>query len=216
MGLFIYWWHIPKKILRNFYNALIFWSNRLFYWDECTTMHGACLNYVHSSPLHCLHTCIAWVAWPSKGLTREWQLRLGAGHRQSLWVGWVMWMGNQVTIEVPSWRQWRMSRKKAQRPQVNIQEGKRLMIIKLRKYNEIGELLIETETTGLQGHVCYWDRGGRVSVTTVAVCMGRKEMGVWTWHRGTYSWSLSQEWEQVCMQQLWSNQRSVSLKIRWK
>jgi len=53
--------------LRNFYNALIFWSNRLFYWDECTTMHDACSNYVHSSPLHCLHMCVAWVAWPGLG-----------------------------------------------------------------------------------------------------------------------------------------------------
>ena len=43
------------------------------------------------------------------------------------------------------------------------------MIIKLGKYNEIGELIIEKETTGLQGHVCYWDRGQRVSVSKVAV-----------------------------------------------
>ena len=47
------------------------------------------------------------------------------------------------------------------------------MIIKLERYNEIGELLIGIGTTGLQGHICYWDRGQRVSVTMVAVCMGR-------------------------------------------
>jgi len=60
-----------------------------------------------------------------------------------------------------------------QSPQGNIQEGQRLMIIKLERYNEIGELLIGIGTTGLQGHICYWDRGQRVSVTMVAVCMGR-------------------------------------------
>ena len=45
-----------------------------------------------------------------------------------------------------------MSRIEAQGPQGNIQEGKRLMIIELERYNEIGELLIENRTTGLQGH----------------------------------------------------------------
>jgi len=31
------------------------------------------------------------------------------------------------------------------------------MIIKLGKYNEVGELLIGVNTTGLLGHVSYWD-----------------------------------------------------------
>jgi len=48
------------------------------------------------------------------------------------------------------------------------------MIIELKKDNEVGTLLIETDATGLQGHVCYRDRGRKVSVTTVAVHMGRK------------------------------------------
>jgi len=52
------------------------------------------------------------------------------------------------------------------------------MIIKLRKYNEVGELLIEMVTTGFQGHVCYQDGGQRVSVTTAAVHMGVKERGM--------------------------------------
>jgi len=52
------------------------------------------------------------------------------------------------------------------------------MIIELGKYNEIGELPIENGTTGLQGHICYWDEGWRVSVTMVAVCMGVEEMGM--------------------------------------
>ena len=51
------------------------------------------------------------------------------------------------------------------------------MIIELRKYNEVRELLIETETTGSWGHVCYWDTGQKISVTMAAVCKGRKETG---------------------------------------
>ena len=46
------------------------------------------------------------------------------------------------------------------------------MIIKLRKYNGIGKLLIENRTTGSQGHVSYQDRGQEASVTRVAVHMG--------------------------------------------
>ena len=67
------------------------------------------------------------------------------------------------------------------------------MIIKLEKYNEIGELLIENRTTGSQGHICYWDRDWRVSVTRAAVCMEVKGMGMQTGHRGTYNQSPSQE-----------------------
>jgi len=68
--------------------------------------------------------------------------------------------------------------------------GQRLMIIELRKYNEIGELLIETEMTGSWGHICYQDGGQRVSVTMAAVHMGKKETGARTGHRCTYSRSL--------------------------
>ena len=67
------------------------------------------------------------------------------------------------------------------------------MIIKLRKYNEIGELLIENRTTGSQGQVSYQDGDQRVSVTRAAVCMGVKEMGMQTGHRGAYNWPPSQE-----------------------
>jgi len=38
--------------------------------------------------------------------------------------------------------------------------GGRLMIIELRKYNSAEELLIETRTTGSQGHVYYWAKTG--------------------------------------------------------
>ena len=54
------------------------------------------------------------------------------------------------------------------------------MIIKLGKYNEVRELLIENRTTGSQGHVCYQDRGWRISVARAAVNMGVEEMGVQT------------------------------------
>ena len=80
-----------------------------------------------------------------------------------------------------------MSRIEVEGPQGDIQEGQRLMIIKLERYNEIRELFIENRATGSQGHVCYWDGGRRVSVTTVAVHMGVKEMRMQTGHRGTYN-----------------------------
>jgi len=56
--------------------------------------------------------------------------------------------------------------------------GIRLMIIKLRKYNEIGELLIENGTAGSQAQVSYQDRLREASVTRAAVCMGVKETGM--------------------------------------
>ena len=87
----------------------------------------------------------------------------------------------------------RVSKIEAQSPQGDVQEGKRLVIIKLEGYNEIGELLIQNRTTGLQGHICYWDGGQRVFVTMAAVCMGVKEMGMQTGHRGAYNQPLSQE-----------------------
>ena len=52
------------------------------------------------------------------------------------------------------------------------------MIIKLGKYNEIGELLIENITTGLQGQICHQDGDQRVSVTRAAVCMEVKGTGM--------------------------------------
>jgi len=64
------------------------------------------------------------------------------------------------------------------------------MIIELERYNKIRELLIENGTTGSQGHVCYWDKGQRVSVTMAAVWMGVEETGM---HRGAYNQPLSQE-----------------------
>jgi len=62
-----------------------------------------------------------------------------------------------------------VSKIEAQGPQDSVQEGKRLMIIELESYNKTRELLIEIGITGLHGHICYWDRGQRVSVTTAAV-----------------------------------------------
>ena len=42
-----------------------------------------------------------------------------------------------------------------QDPQGDIQEGQRLMIIELERYNEIGEPLIESGITGSQRYICY-------------------------------------------------------------
>ena len=54
----------------------------------------------------------------------------------------------------------------------------RLMIIKLRRYNEIGKLLIENGTTGSQAQVGYWDMVWEASVTRAADCMGVEETGM--------------------------------------
>src|SRR5882724_3884224 len=88
--------------------------------------------------------------------------------------------------------------------------GKRLMIIKLGKYNSAEELLIETRTAGSPGHVCYRNRDRRVSVTRAAVRMEEKGTGMQTGYRGAYNQSPSREWEQVCIGTLRTNQRSIS------
>ena len=73
--------------------------------------------------------------------------------------------------------------------------GKRLMIIELGKYNSAEELLIETRTTGLQGHVYYWGEDQRTSITRAAVHMGLEGTGMQTGHRGAYKWGPS--WERA-------------------
>ena len=73
------------------------------------------------------------------------------------------------------------------------------MIIELRKYNEIGELLKENRTTGLQAQVSYWDGVREASVTRAAVHIGVKEMGMRTGNRGRYNWLPSRDREQVCI-----------------
>ena len=45
--------------------------------------------------------------------------------------------------------------------------GIRLMIIELGNYNSAEELLIETRTTGSQGHIHYQNGNWRASVTSV-------------------------------------------------
>ena len=57
------------------------------------------------------------------------------------------------------------------------------MIIELRRYNEIGELLIENGTTGSQAQVSYRDMVRETSITRAAVHMGVKEMGMQTRNR---------------------------------
>ena len=77
--------------------------------------------------------------------------------------------------------------------------GIRLMIIELRKYNGVGELLIEKGTTGFQAQVIYWDVDWEASVTRAAVCMGVKDMGMQTGYRGVSNWPPSRDREQyVC------------------
>src|SRR5882724_7659452 len=71
--------------------------------------------------------------------------------------------------------------------------GKRLMIIELGKYNSAEELLIETRTTGLQGHIYYRGKDWRTSITRAAVCMGLEGTGMRTGHRGAYKWAPSRE-----------------------
>ena len=60
--------------------------------------------------------------------------------------------------------------------------GIRLMIIELRKYIEVGELLIESGITGSQAQVSYWNKDRnkdqRVSVTRVAVRIEKKGTGM--------------------------------------
>jgi len=55
--------------------------------------------------------------------------------------------------------QQRVSKMKAHMPQVNIQEGQRLMIIELRRYSKVRELLIGDETTRSLEQGIYWDMG---------------------------------------------------------
>ena len=63
--------------------------------------------------------------------------------------------------------------------------GKRLMIIELRKYIEVGELLIG-RITGSKAQVIYQDEDWIVSVAQVAVCMGVEGTGMRTGYRGAY------------------------------
>jgi len=60
--------------------------------------------------------------------------------------------------------------------------GIRLIIIELRKYNKIRELLIKNRTTGLQAQVSYWGRVQEALVTMAAVHMGVEETGMQTRH----------------------------------
>jgi len=65
------------------------------------------------------------------------------------------------------------------------------MIIELRKYNKIRELLIGNRTTESQAQVSYQDGVREASVTRAAVCMGVKEKEMQTAHWGTYNQPLS-------------------------
>ena len=81
----------------------------------------------------------------------------------------------------------------------------RLMIIKLRKYNEIGELLIENRTTGSQAQVIYQDQVWGAPVTRAAVRMGVRETGMRTGYRGTCNQLPNWDPDQGRMRALQSN-----------
>jgi len=59
------------------------------------------------------------------------------------------------------------------------------MIIELESYKQNQRTTYRDWNHRLHGHICYWDRGQRVSVTMVAVHMGVKEAWLQTGHRGT-------------------------------
>ena len=86
-----------------------------------------------------------------------------------------------------------MSRIEAYESSEQFSMGIILMIIELGKYNSAKELLIETRTTGSQGHVCYRNGDWRISVTGVAVHMEEEGTGMRTGDRGAYNWSPNRE-----------------------
>jgi len=71
--------------------------------------------------------------------------------------------------------------------------GIRLMIIELRNYNKIGELVKGNRTTGFQAQVSYQDGVWEAPITMAAVHMGLEEMGMRTRHRGAYNQPLHQD-----------------------
>ena len=86
------------------------------------------------------------------------------------------------------------------------------MIIELERYNKIRELLIENGTTGLWGHICYWDGDWRVSVTGAAVHMEEEGTGMRIGHRNTYNQVSSGECGQAPVGPLQISQRSISVQ----
>ena len=107
-----------------------------------------------------------------------------------------------------------MNRIKVQRPQVNIQEGQRLMIIELRKNNEIGELLIETETTGSWGHICYQDTEPEGICKYSGCSQGEEGDGGANMTQGciwTPGWQLVEDTGPMAMEQLKKHQ-----PVKWK
>ena len=85
-----------------------------------------------------------------------------------------------------------MSKIEAKSPQCNVQEGQRLMIIYLERYNEIRELLIENRTTGLQGHMLSGCRPEGICNYGSCPHRGRGD-GDANKEQGTYNWPLSRE-----------------------
>jgi len=89
-------------------------------------------------------------------------------------------MGIELQLNIPRSEAMKREQEKSVKALTKCSRGPKAYDNQTEEYNEIGELLIETGTTGMWVHVCYQDRGWRVSVTMAAVHMGRKEMGVQT------------------------------------
>jgi len=89
--------------------------------------------------------------------------------------------------------------------------GIRLMIIKLRRYNEIRALLIEDGDTGFQAQVSYQNRAREASVTRVAVCMGVNGTGMQTGYRGACNQPLGWDPDLGRVRTLRSKIRSISM-----
>ena len=70
---------------------------------------------------------------------------------------------------------------------------------------------MEKKTTGSQAQVSYQDGVREAPVTRVAVHMGVKGMGMQTGYMGTYNQPPSRDWEQVHVQALQSNQKTISM-----
>jgi len=85
------------------------------------------------------------------------------------------------------------------------------MIIELRRYSEIEELHIENGTTGSQAQVSYQNEVQEASVTKGGCLHGGGGDRDVNRAQGTYKQPPSQDREQVCMQALWSNQKSISM-----
>src|SRR5882724_3926268 len=101
------------------------------------------------------------------------------------------------------WRPHQVSRIEAYESSEQCSMGIRLIIIELRKYNKVRELLIENGTTGSQAQVSYQDVVWEASVTREAVHMGVTEMGMQTGYRDACNQPPGRDPDQGHVRALW-------------